>query len=172
MTLRLTAQAGTSTIAVEIFGAKWSNQVLRGSHPARIDDKGRLKLPTAFKALLEGQLHEGVFITSTNGNSVRVYPMPVWEALEQRLSSMPSLEPAKVRFLEHVNYYGQTSEVDAQGRIVIPPRLRESAAMTGEVDVIGKMDYLEVFNHERLLAKMQREPYTDEDARALAAFGI
>jgi hypothetical protein len=44
--------------------------------------------------------------------------------------------------------------------------------MAGEVDVLGQYDYLDVWNHERFIAKMQREPYTDDDARALAEFGI
>ena len=56
--------------------------------------------------------------------------------------------------------------------MLIQPRLRESALMTGEVDVLGKYDFLEVWNHDRFLAKLLREPYSDDDARALAEFGI
>jgi DNA-binding transcriptional regulator/RsmH inhibitor MraZ len=70
------------------------------------------------------------------------------------------------------SYYGQTSEIDTQGRVVIHPRLRESAGMIGEVDVFGQYEYLDVWNHERFTAKLQREPYNDDDARALADFGI
>jgi hypothetical protein len=44
--------------------------------------------------------------------------------------------------------------------------------MVGEVDVFGLYDYLEVWNHDRFLARLEREPFTDEDARALAEFGI
>jgi DNA-binding transcriptional regulator/RsmH inhibitor MraZ len=64
------------------------------------------------------------------------------------------------------------AEIDSQGRVVIPPRLRESAAMAGEVDVFGQYDFLDVWNHERFAAKLQREPYTDDDAKALSQFGI
>ena len=71
-----------------------------------------------------------------------------------------------------MNYYGQTSEIDAQGRVVIHQRLRESAGMAGEVDVFGLVDHLDVWNHERFVSKMQRDPYTDDDARALSEFGI
>ena len=63
-------------------------------------------------------------------------------------------------------------EFDAQGRVLIHPRLRDSAGMSGEVDVFGQYDYLDVWNHERFVAKMQREPFTDDDARALSEFGI
>jgi DNA-binding transcriptional regulator/RsmH inhibitor MraZ len=44
--------------------------------------------------------------------------------------------------------------------------------MSGEVDVFGQYNCLDVWNHERFVAKLQREPYTDDDARALAEFGI
>jgi MraZ protein len=146
--------------------------VLRGSYSARIDDRGRLKLPNAFKAVVEDQHGAGLYVTSLSGDSVRIYPMPVWLGIEQRLQAMPSTHPARLKFLDRVNYYGQVGEFDAQGRIVIPPRLREAAGMTGEVDVLGQVDYLEVWNHDRFLTKLQREPFTEDDARALADFGI
>jgi DNA-binding transcriptional regulator/RsmH inhibitor MraZ len=71
-----------------------------------------------------------------------------------------------------VNYYGQAASIDTQGRVLVPGRLRDAAGMSGEVDVFGQYDYLDVWNHERFIAKLQREPYTDDDARALAEFGI
>ena len=146
--------------------------MLRGSYPARIDDKGRLKIPNAFRALVEDQHGAGLYVTSLSGDSVRIYPMAVWLAVEQRLARMPSSHPARLKFLDRVNYFGQVGEFDAQGRVLIPARLREAASMAGDVDVLGQVDYLEVWNHERLLAKLKGEPFTDDDARALAEFGI
>ena len=146
--------------------------MLRGNQPARIDDKGRLKIPNAFRALIEKAHGSELFVTSLTGESVRIYPMPVWLALEERLSHAPSTHPARARFLDRVNYYGQMGEIDTQGRVVIHPRLRDSAGMSGEVDVLGTVDRLEVWNHERLVAKMQNDPFTDDDARALSEFGI
>ena len=146
--------------------------MLRGSYTAKIDDKGRLKLPTAFKALVEEQHGAAMYLTSLSGESVRLYPMPVWLAVEARLTAMPSTHPARLKFLDRVSYYGQTGEFDAQGRLLVPTRLREAAGITGDVDVLGQVQYLEVWNHDRFVAKLQREPFTDEDARALAEFGI
>jgi MraZ protein len=146
--------------------------VLRGNYSAKIDDKGRLKIPNAFRALVEDQHGAGLYLTSLTGESVRIYPMPVWLGVEERLRRMPSTHPARLKFLDRVNYFGQLSEFDSQGRVSLPPRLRESAGMAGDVDVLGQVDYLEVWNHERLLAKFDREPFTDDDAKALAEFGI
>ena len=146
--------------------------MLRGNYAAKIDDKGRLKIPNAFRALVEGQHGKEVFVTSLTGDYVRIYPMPVWMTLEEKLGTIPSSSPARLKFLDRVNYYGQVAEFDVQGRVLIHPRLRESAGMAGEVDVLGQYEWLDVWNHERFVSKLQREPYTDDDARALAEFGI
>jgi len=146
--------------------------VLRGNYAAKIDDKGRLKIPNAFRALVEKTHGAELFVTSLTGESVRIYPMPVWLALEERLARAPSIHPSRVKFLNRVNYFGQAAEIDAQGRVVIHPRLRESAGMSGDVDVLGEVERLEVWNHERLVAKLQAEPFTDDDAKALSEFGI
>lgn len=146
--------------------------MLRGNYAAKIDDKGRLKIPNAFRSLIEGQHGAEVFVTSLTGEYVRIYPLPIWMALEEKLGRMPSTHPARIKFFDRVNYYGQTAAIDTQGRVLLHGRLRESAGMSGDVDVFGQYEYLDVWNHERFVAKLQREPYTDDDARALSEFGI
>ena len=146
--------------------------MFRGNAPARIDDKGRLKVPNTFRALLESKYGRELFLTSLTGEYVRVYPMPVWLEKEEKLGQMPSTHPSRLRFLDRVNFFGQVAELDSQGRVLIPARLRETATMSGDVDVLGLYNYLDVWNHDRFLTKLQREAYTDEDARALSEFGI
>jgi MraZ protein len=146
--------------------------VFRGHEVTRIDDKGRLKVPNVFRSSLESKYGREVFLTSLSGEYVRIYPIPVWSEIEQKLGKMPSTHPSRLRFLDRVNFFGQAAELDAQGRVLIPARLRETATMAGDVDVLGQYDYLDVWNHDRFLTKLQREPYTDDDARALAEFGV
>ena len=146
--------------------------VLRGTAPAKIDEKGRLKVPNGFRALVKATHGTDLFVTSLTGESVRIYPMPVWQAIEAKLSAVPSSHPSRAKFLDRVNYFGQVAELDGQGRVLIHQRLREAATMTGEVDVFGQYDHLEVWNHERFVSKLQREPFTDDDAKALSEFGI
>ena len=145
---------------------------LRGSSPARIDDKGRLKVPTVFRGVIHDQQGPDVFVTSLTGECVRIYPMTVWLEIEQKLTQIPSNHPARLRFLDRVNYYGQTSELDSQGRVVIPALLRESATMVGDVRVFGRIDYLEVWNEQRFVEKLRREPWSDDDGLTLSEFGI
>ena len=149
--------------------------MLRGHAEAKIDEKWRLKLPTSYRADIEAIWKTAaVYVTCDkhSGDHVRIYPMPVWMALEEKLAAVPSTHPARLKYFDRINYFGQTAEFDVQGRVLIHPRLRESAGMTGEVDVFGQYAWLDVWNHERFFAKLQREPYTDDDARALSEFGI
>ena len=146
--------------------------MLRGNLPAKIDDRGRLKIPNGFRSFIQDEHGRELFVTSLNGDSVRIYPMAVWAAIETKLAQIPSHHPSRSKYQDRVNFHGQVSELDSQGRVVIPARLRESASMVGEVDVFGQYNFLEVWNHERFVAKMQREPFTDEDARSLAEFGL
>ena len=62
-------------------------------------------------------------------------------------SSLAFDEQGQEAFLDRTNYWGQTARADAQGRILIPALLRESAGMQGEVAVMGHEEYLEVWSH-------------------------
>ena len=107
------------------------------------------------------------------GEFVRLYPMAVWLEIERRLAAVPSTHPSKLRFLDRVNFFGQVATMDRQGRIVIPQLLRESAAMAGEVSVLGLQNHLAVWNLKRLQERLfKKEPFTDEDGRLLAEYGI
>jgi transcriptional regulator MraZ len=145
---------------------------LRGSAPARIDDKGRLKVPTIFRGVIQDHQGPDVFVTSVTGESVRIYPMAVWLDMERRLLAMPSNHPSRLKFLDRVNYYGQAAELDGQGRVVIPAHLRDSASIVGDVRVLGRIDHVEVWNEERFAEKLRRETWTDDDGLRLSEHGI
>lgn len=147
--------------------------MLRGNHPARIDAKGRIKVPNGFRSVIEARYGPELFVTSVTGDYVRIYPMPVWLEVERRLAEVPSTNPSKLRFLDRVNFFGQAAAMDRQGRVVLPQMLRETAAMQGEVSVLGLQNHLAVWNQKRLTERLfKKEPFTDEDGRVLSSFGI
>jgi MraZ protein len=146
--------------------------MLRGNHPARIDAKGRFKVPNGFRAFIESNFGSELFITSVTGEYVRVYPLAVWLEVEKKLAAAAS-HPAKLRFLERVNFFGQTAAIDRQGRVLVPQLLRESAAMTGDVSVLGLQNHLALWNQKRLRERLfEKEPFTEDDGRALADLGV
>jgi MraZ protein len=136
--------------------------MLRGNALAKVDEKGRLKVPAAFRALIEPKFGSEYFVTSLRGESVRVYPMEVWSRFD----------PAVMRLRNAVNYYGQSASMDPQGRILIHPLLRESAGTRGEVAVIGQQEFLEVWNRSAFEERLARSPLTDQDLESLSRMGI
>lgn len=146
--------------------------MLRGNHPARIDAKGRFKVPNGFRAFIESNFGPELFVTSVTGEYVRVYPLAVWLEIEKKLAAAPS-HPAKMRFLDRVNFFGQAAAIDRQGRVLIPQLLRESAAMSGDVSVLGLQNHLALWNQKRLRERLfEKEPFTEDDGRAVAELGV
>ena len=148
--------------------------MLRGSYKANIDEKGRVRIPAAFKRYLDEQYGSADFyVTSVDAECARIYPLSEWETIENKLALLPAMDPAKRKFLDRANYYGQMSACDGQGRILIHPLLRGKAELLGEVTVFGYLTYLEVWSAERFRReRLEEQPFIDEDAETLARLGI
>ncbi len=146
--------------------------MLRGNHTTRIDEKGRLKIPTTFKRLIEEKYGTEFFVTSLTGENVWVYPLPEWETIEQRLAILPALDLSRRKFLERTNFFGQQTDMDAQGRILIHSLLRKSAQLSGDVVVLGSFNFLEVWEFDSFQKRIISEPFTEEDIASLARVGI
>lgn len=135
----------------------------RGSAPARLDEKGRLKVPNLFRQQIEEAFGPELFVTSLHGREVLLYPMPIWQTLEEKLAAMPAIHRAKRKFLERVNYYGQPATFDGQGRVLIPQILREAAKLPADVVVTGNIDHLVVSDRGALVSRLAGEDFTPED---------
>ena len=146
--------------------------VLMGHAPARVDDKGRLKIPSDFRKLIEEKYGSDCFITSTDGERAVIYPMAVWYDFQARLAKVPSTSMSKVKLLERVNYFGQASTIDGQGRVLIPSILREVAGISDDVVVLGNTDHLIVWNEERIQKRMKANPMTADDMKELELHGV
>jgi MraZ protein len=143
--------------------------MFRGNHPAKIDEKGRLKLPSAFKQMTDAANVTQFYITSTDGKSAEIWPLPEWEKREQQLAEFSTLDDAVQKYITLTSYYGQQVELDSQARLLLPQILRTAAKLDAEVAVFGKMTYLEVQNREVFERSLPANELTAEDRRAMAA---
>jgi len=143
-----------------------------GHSPAKIDEKGRLKVPASFRKIIEERYGADCFITSTDGERALVYPLPVWFEFQSRLAKVPSASQAKSKLLERVNYFGQVSTLDAQGRVLVPQVLREVASISDDVVVLGSQDHLIVWNEQRIQKRLSEAPLTADDFRELELHGV
>lgn len=146
--------------------------MLRGNALAKVDGKGRIKLPATFRSVIEPKYGTEFFVTSIRGESARIYPMEVYARLEERLMGASTLKPAVSKLRTSLNYFGQTASMDTQGRILVHPLLREQAGIRGEVAVLGQQNFLEVWNRKQFEQQLEQSPLTDDDLRELANLGF
>ncbi len=145
---------------------------LRGSTLATVDEQGRLKIPAMFKDILVKKYGYDYFLTSLTGDYVWVYPLSVWEAHEELLIKTASpLGHKKKEYLDRVNYFGSEVKMDKQGRILIPATLRNSAAISGELRVLGKINHLDIWSEARFVRRLAEERVNEEDLSELLGLG-
>jgi MraZ protein len=140
----------------------------RGSAPARLDEKGRLKVPNVFRQQIEEAFGADFFVTSLHGKEILLYPLPMWRALEEKLAALPAIHRAKAKFLERVNFFGQDASMDGQGRVLVPQILRDTAKLPADVVVTGNIDHLVVSDRSALAARLASEEFSAEDYDALS----
>jgi len=136
---------------------------LRGHAEARIDDKGRLKMPSTFKKTLEGAYGGALFITALTDEYLGIYPIQVWEEIESRVNDLGAMHPLKRKFLTRANRYGAEMEMDNQGRISLKPSQRELAGIKDNVVLIGCTDHLELWPAKEINELEGADSFTNED---------
>ena len=146
--------------------------MLRGSALVKLDEKGRLKLPSSFRAVIEPNFGNEFFVTSIRGESARIYPMEVFATLENRLVKSSTVQPLVAKLRNALNYYGQRAVMDGQGRILIHPMLREQASISGEIAILGQQNFLEVWNRKQFEEQLRHDPLTDTNLSELASLGF
>lgn len=145
--------------------------MLRGHQTAKVDIKGRVKIPASFTEpfLALCSADREVFTTSIDGSMVLIYPLPVWIEREEKIASVPTSDPGLAHYQRMVSFYGRQSTIDKQGRVLIHPLLRESAGINGSVCVFGKQRMLEICDFDAF----KPTPLSDAElARLAQQYGI
>ena len=120
----------------------------RGFLAARVDEKGRLKLPAAIVQYLEALGERKVFVTTLNGTTARIYPISAWRATESALEEPGEDIEAREDIAFIASHFGADDEMDAQGRVLVPTELRRKLKLEneqvflrcfkGRIDVFGR----------------------------------
>jgi transcriptional regulator MraZ len=120
--------------------------VFRGVNNLTLDAKGRLAVPARYRERLATACEGQLVVTIDRGYYLLIYPLPVWEEIEAKLVTLPSLHP-QVRELQRL-LVGHATEVgmDSHGRVLLPPELREFAKLDREVVLLGLMNKFELWD--------------------------
>ena len=139
----------------------------RGHETARIDDKGRLKIPAKFKRVLDASNTGVLFATAVTDEAISLYPLPVWESIEAKVLGLGMLDPRRRAFDRRVHYFGSELEMDAQGRICLKPVQRELIKNMDDVVLLGCMDHLDIYPAQTLSEEMRPGELTVHDLEEL-----
>jgi MraZ protein len=140
-----------------------------GSYTARLDASGRIKIPERFRETLEQQYGRDVFVTSLTDEAIQIYPLAVWEEMTGVASEGAiHLRPDVRKFMLRVNRKGTRHEIDAKGRLLLSPALREKAKLREECEVIGLSNHLEIWDKDVLDGELEEKPLTDADFESIS----
>jgi MraZ protein len=133
-----------------------------------IDEKGRLTIPAKFRA----DLASGLVVTRGIDRCLAIYPLEEWERLAGRVSALPMTDRRARAFRRLVFASASDAVPDKQGRMLIPPRLREYASLDGEAVVTGLDTYIEVWNPDAWAGERERVEGDDANVEEWSVLGI
>ncbi len=129
----------------------------------KLDDRGRIKIPSRYLSILEEQYGKEIYITSLNGDHVLLYPLKVWEEIEQTIERIKVRSPEIEEYVRRTSFWGNEGEVDSRGRVLIPPELRNGSKLNDHnVRIFGGIDHMVVWNEELFRVKSLAGDFGDE----------
>jgi MraZ protein len=143
--------------------------MFRGQFDHAIDDKGRLSIPAKLRESLG---KEKTLILTSFDAFITVFPPKTWRTIEDRIRANPTFKRDMRDFLRIVYSSAEDVAIDPQGRILIPPGMRQRAGITREVVIIGVMDQIEIWDKARWAAKVAMAPSPEDLSAKLGELGV
>jgi MraZ protein len=103
-----------------------------------------------------------VYLTSVNGDHILFYPMKVWQEIERKIAAIPMRDPEMEEFVSRSSYWGTETEIDPKGRILIPADLRAASRLESALLILGKIDYMVIWNKEVFETRYMSGEFSDE----------
>ena len=123
--------------------------MFRGFSKISVDSKGRLAIPSRYRALVLDQAQNNLVITlNPLDRSLWLYPLPEWELIEDKLSALSDFDKQSRRTKQMMRGYANDCQLDSQGRILIPKELRNHAALTKQVVILGQGNKFEIWDEK------------------------
>lgn len=132
-----------------------------GEYNHTVDEKGRLIMPAKYRE----QLGDTFFVTQGFDGCLYVYPQSEWANIEENLRKLPSMKRGARDLTRRFLGHAAELEIDKQGRVLLPAKLRSLANIKKDVVLVGVLDKIEIWDKEKWESNMT---YTDEDMEEIA----
>lgn len=148
--------------------------MFRGSSSHTLDDKGRLIIPARFRSIIQSEGGDAVMLTQKD-KAVFGFSLQEWSRVEERIRSMANTSDAFRRFRRIFVGSAQECPCDKQGRVLIPPALREYAQLGKEIVLVGVQDHFEIWSQENWVKEnkaMEMDMQEAEVRNEIAKLGL
>lgn len=149
--------------------------MFRGSSTHKLDPKGRVSIPARFRSVMDSQGCKGLMLSRMD-NTLVAYTYGGWEKIEQRVLSLAETNDAMRRFRRVFIGGAHDCPLDSQGRILIPPSLRQYAGLDKDIVLAGVLDHFEVLSQiqwEKENAQLEEDMQNEATLRAeIARLGL
>lgn len=122
--------------------------MFRGRFEHSIDPKGRVSIPSKFREILSTNYDDRLILTNFDG-CLWAYPVAEWQIIEDKVAARPQFDPKLMAFRRVFISAATECPIDKQGRILIPPTLREYAGITKDLVFVGITNHLEIWSSDR-----------------------
>lgn len=143
--------------------------MFRGATKVTLDDKGRMVLPTRHRQTASERGEGKLVVTVDRDGCLLIYPLPDWEQIERKLMSLPSLHERSRRLQRLMVGHATELELDGQGRLLLPPELREFAQLQRHAMLVGQGNRLELWDEARWIERRDFWLKSEETASDLSA---
>lgn len=128
-------------------------QVFRGVNTLNLDAKGRMAMPSRYRDELSEKSDGKLIVTVDRDHCLLLYPLPEWEEIERKLVRLPSLNKQARRMQRLLIGHATDCDLDNNGRLLLPPPLREFAELEKRIVLIGQGNKFEIWDEDRWNAK-------------------
>lgn len=142
--------------------------MLRGASSINLDAKGRMTMPTRYREWLMEECHGQLVCTiDINHRCLLLYPIAEWEEIERKLKRLSSMNPAERRLQRLLLGYADDCEMDKNGRLLIPPPLRQHASLEKKIMLVGQLNKFELWSEEQWQQQIAADIALEEDVDML-----
>lgn len=124
--------------------------MFRGINIVNLDAKGRMAIPAKYRLRLQEEANNQLVITiDTEDSCLLLYPLPAWKTIEQKIELLPSFNQTTRRIQRLLIGHATEAELDSNGRILLPPLLREYAGLDKRIMLIGQGKKFEIWSEDK-----------------------
>ncbi len=135
--------------------------MFKGSDPINMDTKGRMAIPTRYRALLDEICRGDLVITiDMKSTCLTLSPLPEWKRFEEKVAALPAMDDLGEMLSRFVVGQAKDLQVDGSGRILIPPELRGYAQLEKKLVLVGRTQRLEIWSEENWSAEREKSQET------------